>query len=132
MALAPPIRLITGLNRRYSAADAPVVRAGGLVVALAVRLPSFAAVPSLAGRGHPGLAASAWFGLYGSLGIPAAIMARLNTACAMMPPPDTQRQIEALGLRPEGGLLPAEFRAFVASEVGQWRAVLRIAGVTAD
>jgi len=61
MALAPPIRLITGLNRRCSAADAPVVRAGGLVVALAVRLPSFAAVPSLAGRGHSRMAASAWF-----------------------------------------------------------------------
>jgi tripartite-type tricarboxylate transporter receptor subunit TctC len=115
------------------AAHAALIRAGTLrllAVASRTRSPGFPDAPTFAEQGYPELVVSAWFGLCGSPGIPAPIVERLNAALREMAQrPEVQQQIEQLGLRTEGGMSPAEYGSFVASEVARWREVIRIAGV---
>lgn len=118
------------------AAHAALIRAGTLrllAVASRMRHPGFPDVPTFAELGYPELVASAWFGLCGAPGMPAAVVERLNAALReMTQKPEVQRQIDQLGLRAEGGMSAAEYGAFVASEVARWREVVRIAGVTME
>ena len=112
---------------------AALVRAGTLrllAVASRTRNPGYPDVPTFEELGYPELVAAAWFGLCGPLGLPTPIVDRLNSALRVATQkPEVQQQIESLGLRPEGGMSPAQYAAFVAGEVARWREVVRIAGV---
>lgn len=118
------------------AAHAALIRAGTLrllAVASRTRHPGFPDVPTFAELGYPDLVVAAWFGLCGAPGMPAPVVERLNGAVReMTQKPEVQQQIEQLGLRTEGGMSPADYGAFVASEVARWREVIQIAGVKMD
>ncbi len=112
---------------------AALIRAGTLrllAVASRERSPGMPDVPTFAELGYPDLVAAGWFGLCGPAGMAPPLVARLNAALREATArPEVQAQIEQLGLRPEGGMSPEEYGAFVTSEVTRWREVVRIAGV---
>ncbi|MBS7809383.1 Bug family tripartite tricarboxylate transporter substrate binding protein [Roseococcus pinisoli] len=118
------------------AGHAALIRSGTLrVLAIfaAARNPSFPEVPTFPEEGFPDLVASAWFGLCAGAGLPPALVTRLNAALGEMArTPEVQQRFETLGLRADSSMTPAEYAAFVASEVARWREVIRIAGVRMD
>jgi tripartite-type tricarboxylate transporter receptor subunit TctC len=110
----------------------PQARAGK-IRALAVSSPQRAAaapdIPTVAEAGVPGFEALSWFGLLAPAKTPAAIVEKLAAETQrILKLPDVNERIVALGAQPIGGT-PAEYRAFIASEVAKWRKVIRDAGV---
>jgi tripartite-type tricarboxylate transporter receptor subunit TctC len=101
----------------------------GQVTPLAVttrkRSPNLPDVPTMEEAGFPGYETVAWFGLLGPTGVPQAILSKLHAeiakACS-----DTSLQERLASL---GGEIvcntPAEFAAFLASDVARWRDVAK-------
>jgi len=96
------------------------------------RLPGWPELPTFAELGHPDLVASTWFGLSGPAGLPAAIVERLNAeTLAALAHPDVAPRLVEMGATPRP-LSAAQYQAFVASEVGRWRAVVQAANIRVD
>lgn len=103
------------------------IKAGGLV-GIAVTSPtrSVAApdIPTVAESGLPGYAATAWMGLFGPAGLPAAVTARLTREVqAMLARPEVAARALALGTEP-AYLDDAAFRTFIATESQKWKKVI--------
>lgn len=101
----------------------------GQVTPLAVttrkRSPNLPDVPTMEEAGFPGYETVAWFGLLGPTGVPQAILSKLHAeiakACSDMA---LQERLASLG----GEIVcntPAEFAAFLASDVTRWRDVAK-------
>lgn len=101
----------------------------GQVTPLAVttrkRSPNLPDVPTMEEAGFPGYETVAWFGLLGPTGVPQAILSKLHAeiakACSDMA---LQERLASLG----GEIVcntPAEFAAFLASDVARWRDVAK-------
>jgi tripartite-type tricarboxylate transporter receptor subunit TctC len=120
-------------------ASAPVVLAqvkAGRLKALGVTsekpLSSLPDVPPLAAQGLPGFDVSAWFGLAGPAGTPGGVVARINTeTLAVLGMPDVREKLAALGMEPLGST-PAEFGAFIRSEIKRLGEVVRASGARAN
>lgn len=111
------------------------VRSGALR-ALAVtserRSPVLPDVPTVAESGVPGYAASAWYGAFAPARTPAEIVTALRDEIAKnLQAGEIASQIEGLGGLP-GGNSPAEFAAFVRTEIGRWQEIITKAGVRAE
>jgi tripartite-type tricarboxylate transporter receptor subunit TctC len=107
-------------------------RVRALAVTGAERSHALPALPTIAEAGVPGYAATAWFGIVGPAGLPAAVTERLNQAInAILAEPDTRAQLTKLGAEPKP-MSPAQFGAFVRAEVDKWAKVVEAAGVKAD
>ena len=106
---------------------------GGKLKALAVTQEKRAAiapdVPTMAEQGLPGYSAGIWMGLLAPAGTPPEIVEKLSRAAN-----DALRSKEVLalmatqGIDPIGGT-PAEFAAFIDSELKKWDAVASAAGL---
>jgi tripartite-type tricarboxylate transporter receptor subunit TctC len=110
----------------------PHVRAGrmrALGVTTKSRVPSMPDVPTIAQAGVPGYEATQWFGLFTAGGTPAAIVERLaqETARAVRAP-DLKERMSAEGLQPVGST-PAEFSAYLKSEMAKWAKVVKAANI---
>ncbi len=107
------------------------VKAGrlkALGVTSAKPLSSLADVPPLAAQGLAGFDLSAWFGLAAPAGTQEAIINRLNSeTLAVLAMPDLREKFAALGMEPLGST-PAEFGAFIRSEIQRLGAVVRASG----
>lgn len=108
----------------------PLVRSGALRV-LAVytpeRLGMLPGVPSIAELGWPQLAASSWFGLCGSPGMPQDVTDRINAALRQMLAHGAMRkEMVALGIAPETSLTARGYADFVGSEIRRWAEVVRV------
>ncbi|MNR43866.1 Tripartite tricarboxylate transporter family receptor [compost metagenome] len=89
-------------------------------------------MPTIAESGFPGFRAVSWTGLSGPAGLPPAIVQRLHREVERaMQDPAVKERFEASGNAP-GGMPPAQFKAFVASEVKQWTQVARDAQLKAE
>jgi tripartite-type tricarboxylate transporter receptor subunit TctC len=113
----------------------PNVQAGR-IRALAVtgprRAPQLPNVPTVAETVSPGFQAQGWSGLIAPAGTPQAIIARINAdAVAILRDPAIAARMVELGGFPDPGT-PAEYAAFVASEIAKWREVARAANVRLD
>ena len=80
----------------------------------------------------PGFEASQWYGIVAPAGTPEAIVTRLNAEIRKgMTAPEVVAR-----LAPEGADVmvnsPAEFRAFIASEMARWGGLIRKAGIKAE
>lgn len=96
------------------------------------RSPLFPDVPTVAESGFAGFRAVSWTGLSGPAGLPAAIVQRLHKEVERaMQDPAVKQRFEASGNAP-GGMPPARFKAFVASEVKQWTQVAQAAQLKAE
>jgi len=88
-------------------------------------LPSLPEVRPLAAQGLAGFDVSAWFGLAAPAGTPEPIIHRLNSeTLAVLAMPEVREKFAALGMEPLGST-PAEFGAFIRSEIERLGKVVR-------
>jgi tripartite-type tricarboxylate transporter receptor subunit TctC len=104
-----------------------------LAVAAPQRMPAFPDAPTWAEQGYPQMVASAWYGFSGPAGLPPALTQRLNASlAAWLATPEAQELLRGMAMQPEGRMSPAEYTAFVASEVARWANVAREANVRVE
>lgn len=106
---------------------------GGTVRAIAVTTASRSGVlpdvPTMAEAGLKGYETSTWGGLLAPAGTPKDVVAKLNAeANKALAAPDVREKLAAAGIEPAGGT-PAQFAAFIASEMTRWAKVAQAAGV---
>jgi tripartite-type tricarboxylate transporter receptor subunit TctC len=105
-----------------------LVKAGRLrmvAVTSAKRASTLPEVPTMAESGLPGFEFNNWFGVLGPAGLPAPLVARLNTELVkMMALPDVRERITFDGGEPAAGP-PSEFRALLASDLSKWGKIAR-------
>jgi tripartite-type tricarboxylate transporter receptor subunit TctC len=84
------------------------------------------------GESVKGYEASTWYGLLAPAGTPAAIVTRLHhDTVKILAMPDMREKLGAQGIEPVGGT-PAEFGAYIKSEIAKWGRVIREAGIKAE
>lgn len=85
-----------------------------------VRSPNLLNVPTLAEQGMPDFVLYAWLGLFGPAGIPAPILAKLNTATNdSLKHQDTAERLRRIGLEIKGGTAQ-EMSARLERELKRW------------
>ena len=107
--------------------------AGGQLKILAIaaprRHPAIPDVPTSAEAGLPGFISSAWFAFIAPKGTPKPIIDRLNQVIvAALNDPEIKRRLNEIGAEP-APMSPAEFKAFIGSEVVRWRDIITKANI---
>ena len=89
-------------------------------------------MPTVAESGAPGYEIASWWGLLAPAGLPAAIVARLNSEIAgILAQPEAAKRLEADAATPAPSG-SADFSRLLASEVERWRRVAREADIRAE
>ncbi len=89
-------------------------------------------VPTIAEMGYPGYAFSSWFGLLAPANTPAAIVARLNTEVVRaMKDPAVQERLAKANLETIAAG-PAEFAAFLKTDIEKSAAIIKASGAKVD
>jgi tripartite-type tricarboxylate transporter receptor subunit TctC len=118
--------LITGFS-----AVAPHVQAGKmrlLAVTGGKRLKAMPGTPTI-GEAIPGYEVTSWYGIFGPLGLPKAVVARLHREiAAMAKKDDVADRLVALGIEPEGNT-PQALAQQMRQEIAKWAKVIKAAGV---
>jgi tripartite-type tricarboxylate transporter receptor subunit TctC len=84
-------------------------------------------VPSVVELGLPQLVAENYFGVSAPAGLPADIVERLHkTLTEIVARPEIVKRLEELGVTPIK-MSPAEFGAFVGSQVADWAPAIKAA-----
>ena len=109
---------------------------GGKLKALAVtsakRVPAFPNVPTMAEVGIKGYQATTWYALWAVKGTPQEVVARVQQEVAKaLQEPAIKELWFNQGADP-GGNTPAEFGAFVHSEIEKWGKVVKASGAKID
>jgi tripartite-type tricarboxylate transporter receptor subunit TctC len=90
------------------------------------------AIPTIAESGLPGYRFDSWFGLLGPAGIPAASVARINTAVAtLLKDPVVLERLDKQGIRPQA-LSSADFGKLLAVDYQRMAQVVKASGATVD
>jgi tripartite-type tricarboxylate transporter receptor subunit TctC len=93
--------------------------------AMAPELPAIAEV-------LPGFESNTWFGLYGPKGLPADILAKVNTAANQaLAEPDVKDRLARLGIEPVGGT-PQQFAQMAAADAAKWKKIIAERRITAE
>jgi tripartite-type tricarboxylate transporter receptor subunit TctC len=105
----------------------------GKVRALAVtsreRAPALPDVPSMQEAGIKDYAVLNWFGMFAPMGTPGPIITRVHGEVVLfLNPPETKQRLDHEGATAIAST-PAEFAAFVKSEIDQWSEVGRAAKI---
>ena len=96
------------------------------------RSPVLPDVPTIAEAGVPDYQATNWWGIIAPAGTPAAIVDKVHAALtAAQDSPETQRRLESEGAAVVR-MNPAEFGAFMQSEMVKWGEVVRKGGIKAQ
>ena len=110
----------------------PHAKAGkirALAVSSATRTAAAPEIPTVAEAGVAGFEAVSWFGLLAPAKTPAAIVNALAAETTrILKLSEVNKRISDLGAEPVGGT-PAEYAAFIRSEIVKWRKVITAAGV---
>jgi tripartite-type tricarboxylate transporter receptor subunit TctC len=89
-------------------------------------------VPTLDETAVPGMEMSAWQGLLAPAGTPRAIIERRNAeVLTVLKHPELLAKLDAQGTVPLGST-PAEYGAYVKSELGRWAKIVRETGARAE
>jgi len=104
---------------------------GGKVKALGIttkkRSPLLPEVPTIAEL-LPGYEVALWNGILAPAKTPADIVDKLNEAVVkVLKQPEVKARLAEQGSEPVGNS-PAEFKQFIAAEVGKWKELVRISG----
>ena len=103
-------------------------RVRGIAVSGLRRSPSFPDLPTIDESGVPGYETLAWGGLVAPANLPAELLARLNAELNKALQSQAVRDgYFTMGFEASGGT-PADFAAYVKSEIPKWEAVIRRAG----
>ena len=113
----------------------PLAKSGklrALAVTASRRSPLVPDLPTLDEAGLKGYEIVGWNGLFVPTGTPSVIVNLLHTTTAKaLAQPDLKERLAALGA--EGvGSSPAEFKAFVQTEIAKWARVVREAGLKVE
>jgi len=113
----------------------PLARAGK-VQALAVtslrRSSAAPEIPTIAESGYPGFETAAWYGVLVPIGTPRDIVMRLNRATiAAVGAAEVKERLVQEGSEPMGSS-PAQFGAYIKSEIEKWSKVVREANIKGD
>jgi tripartite-type tricarboxylate transporter receptor subunit TctC len=114
----------------------PHIRSGrlkALAVTSAQRSPALPNVPTVEqAAGLKGFDASAWFGLLAPAGTPAPIVSKVQQDVAkILATPEMRERFAAQGALPIGDT-PAQFTAFIKSEIDKWTQVVKFSGARVD
>jgi tripartite-type tricarboxylate transporter receptor subunit TctC len=111
------------------------VRSGklrGIAVTSLVRSAAAPDIPTVAEQGYPGFETAAWYGVLVPIATTKEIIARLHAELVKtLAHPDVKQKLQAQGGDPVGNT-PAQFGAYIASEIAKWSKVVKAAGVKAD
>lgn len=107
-------------------------RVRGLAVTGPKRSPALPDIPTVAEAGVPGYEATTWTGIVAPVGIPPAILKRLNAALnEAVKSPAMKENLARIGAEPAGGT-PEQFGALIRSEYAKWGEVVRRTGAKID
>lgn len=127
--------LMNGTNQYQFITPLPVIELihAGKLRALAItgpaRLPALPEVPTVGEAGYPDLIIQDWFGILVKTGTPNAIVVRQNEAMnKALAKPRVREAIAKMGAEPAGGT-PAEFGAFLGSQISHWGKVVKDSGI---
>ena len=106
----------------------PFIKSGrmrAIAVTSKERSPALPQLPSLSESGLPGFDKSYWAGLFAPAGVPQPVLDHIYQAAAKsLKDPQIVTWLNNQGARPVG-MPPAEFQAFVRSEIEAWRKLIR-------
>jgi tripartite-type tricarboxylate transporter receptor subunit TctC len=116
-------------------AGTPFVK-GGKLRALGVtstrRSALLPAVPTIAEQGYPGFEVSGWYGMLAPAGTPQDAVTLLNAEIVkVLKLPEVGERLISDGALAVGNT-PAQFGAYVKSEMAKWGPVIKASGATAD
>ena len=113
----------------------PFVKAGkvrALAVTTVARNPQLPEVPTMIEAGVAGYDVTSWFGLAAPGGLPAPLVDRwYQESAKALQHPDTRQRFSDLGASIVGST-PAEFGAFIRTELARWAQVVKTSGAKAD
>lgn len=113
----------------------PQIKAGKLraiAVTGAQRSPLLPEVPTVSEAGLPGFDVSSWYGLFGPVGLPKHIVAKVNgDTVALLALADMKERLAGLGAEPLP-LSPEEFGRYVRAEIAKWAKMVKDSGAKAD
>ena len=116
-------------------AGAPFARSrklNGLAVTSVKRSALLPEVPTVAEQGHPGFEVNGWFGMLAPAGTPKDAIALLHSEIVKaLKLPEVSERLIADGAVAVGNT-PAEFGAYIKSEMAKWGPVIKASGATAD
>jgi tripartite-type tricarboxylate transporter receptor subunit TctC len=86
-------------------------------------------LPTMAESGYPGFEAVPWFGLLAPAGTPPAIIDKVyRETVRVLALSEVRRTLDMLGIDTIGNS-PAEFAAVIRTEIPQWAAIIKGAGI---
>ena len=113
----------------------PYIRQGRLRplgVTSLTRAASLPELPTISEAGLKGYEVTVWQGMLAPAGTPLPVIEQLNAQIAkIVRSPETRERLAVQGLEPAYSK-PAEFAAYIATEVVKWGKVIKQAGMTAD
>lgn len=133
---APAVNDLLGQQVQMVFLDLPVliphVQSGKLkpiAIGSPQRVPALKDVPTTAEAGLPEIVAENWYGMVAPGGTPQAVVDKLNKAAVeAMKSPEVKEKLAAQGAILIGNT-PAEFSAFLKSEITKWAGVAKAAGI---
>ena len=112
-----------------------LIKAGkirGIAVTSPQRMPSLPDVATVAESGFPGYEDYTWIAFFAPAGTPKAIVDKLNRSiAATLRLPETKERLAVLGFDPINNT-PAEFTAYIKTEVTKWAKVIKDSGARVD
>ena len=107
-------------------------RIRAIAIASPERSSSVPEVPTISESGMPGFEASAWIGVVAPAGTPGAIIDKLNGVIVKaLEDPALLKKLSDFGAEPLKST-PAQFSAYMKSEITKWAEVIRAGNITAD
>jgi len=107
----------------------PLVKSGKLRtlgVTSSQRLESAPQIPTLAESGLPGFELIAWYGLFGPLGTPQPVLAKINADVTdLFQTPEMRERLAASGSEPAAKNSPAQFKKLLDQELGGWERLIK-------
>ncbi len=107
-------------------------RLRALAVTSLKRSPTLPELPTVDEAGVPRFEATTWHGIVVPAATPPAIVGKINTAINhALTAPDLREKLAAQGVEAQGGT-PAEFTAYLRSEIPKWTRVVRDSGAKSE
>jgi len=103
-----------------------------IAVTTSRRIAQLPDVPTVAESGLPGYEAVSWFGLVAPAGVPAAIIAKVNTdAVAILKTREMEERLTDQGAQPMP-TTPDQLTAWIRSETVKWAKIVKLSGAKPD
>ncbi|MBC7780858.1 MAG: tripartite tricarboxylate transporter substrate binding protein [Proteobacteria bacterium] len=107
-------------------------RLRALAVTGAKRSPAVPEIPTVAESGFPGFEATTWYGIVVPVGTPAPIVTRLHAEMLrVLNDPEFRKYLNEQGAEPIGSS-PAEFAAYIKSELVKYARIVKDSGMRPD